>query len=156
MLGDLVGELADQPGRIDLAEHRRRLAHRDRAGTEALDGQAERATAPAAWRISRSQSSSGRSTISGMSSTCDGSRPACSACAIASIDQPFMRGVLVDDDQAVLGLGDDVVLVELRPRRAERDARSPASPSVAVSARADGAATAVERRLRRFRETACR
>ena len=30
-----------------------------------------------------------------------------------------MRGVLVDDDDAVAGLGDDVGLVHLRPRRAE-------------------------------------
>ena len=36
------------------------------------------------------------------------------------IDDALMRRVLVDDDDAVSGLGDDVVLVHLRPRRAKR------------------------------------
>jgi hypothetical protein len=36
------------------------------------------------------------------------------------IDQPLVGGVLVDDDHAVAGLGDDVGLVHLGPRRAER------------------------------------
>ena len=31
-----------------------------------------------------------------------------------------MRGVLIDDDQRVLGLGDDEGVVDLGPRRAER------------------------------------
>ncbi len=35
-------------------------------------------------------------------------------------DQPLMRGMLVDDDEPVLGLGDDIVGVDLRPRCAER------------------------------------
>ena len=36
------------------------------------------------------------------------------------IDDALMRRVLVDDDHAVPRLGDDVVLVHLRPRRAKR------------------------------------
>ena len=31
-----------------------------------------------------------------------------------------MRGVLIDDDEGVLGLGDDEGVVHLRPRGAER------------------------------------
>ncbi len=38
-------------------------------------------------------------------------------------DQPLMRGMLVDDDKAVLGLRDDVVFVDLRPGGAERITR---------------------------------
>ena len=34
-----------------------------------------------------------------------------------------MRGVLVDDDERILGLGDDEGVVELRARGAEREAR---------------------------------
>ncbi len=36
------------------------------------------------------------------------------------IDEALMRGVLIDDDQRVLGLGDDEGVVDLRARRAER------------------------------------
>ena len=36
------------------------------------------------------------------------------------VDDALVRRVLVDDDDAVRGLGDDVILVHLRPRRAER------------------------------------
>ena len=34
--------------------------------------------------------------------------------------QPLMRGMLVDDDEAVFRLRDDVVLVQLRPCRSKR------------------------------------
>ena len=51
------------------------------------------------------------------------------------IDDALMRRVLVDNDDAVPGLGDDVVLVHLRPRRAKRSGevslawpRPPAGP----------------------------
>ena len=37
----------------------------------------------------------------------------------AFMDQAFMGGVLVDDDQPVGGLGDDIGVVQLRPRRAQ-------------------------------------
>src|SRR6185437_16497667 len=36
------------------------------------------------------------------------------------VDEAFMRGVLVDDDDAALGLRDDIGVVKLRPRGAER------------------------------------
>ena len=36
------------------------------------------------------------------------------------VDDALMRRVLVDDDDAVGGLGDDVIHFHLRPRRAER------------------------------------
>ena len=35
------------------------------------------------------------------------------------IDQPLMRRVLIDDDKSIPRLRDDVILVKLRPRRAE-------------------------------------
>ena len=71
----------------------------------------------------------------------------------ALIDQPLMRRVLIDDDDAVGGLRDDVGLVQLRPRRAERIVGI-AAPSAAGGA--DGAcspgmsvARAVDRRADR-------
>ncbi len=38
----------------------------------------------------------------------------------ALVDQPLVGRVLIDDDDAVLGLGDDVGLVNLAARRAQR------------------------------------
>ena len=68
----------------------------------------------------RAASASGSSTISGISSAC-AAMPFASACAFqAFIDQPLMRGVLVDDDDAGRGLGDDPVFMQLRPRGAKR------------------------------------
>ena len=49
------------------AEQRRRLAHDDRAGAEAVDDEAELRQLPCARSASRSTSSAGRSTTSGMS-----------------------------------------------------------------------------------------
>ena len=42
----------------------------------------------------------------------------------ALIDQALMRGVLIDDDESVLGLGDDEHVVDLGARRAERIGRA--------------------------------
>ena len=101
------------------AEHRRRLAHDDRAGAEAVDDEAEFGELPGALGepvdvlgrqvddLRDEQDLAGDAVL--------GERP-----LHALIDQPLMRRVLVDDDQPVLGLGDDVGLVDLRPRRAER------------------------------------
>ena len=55
-----------------------------------------------------------------------------------------MRGVLIDDDEAVLRLRDDVILVELRTRRAERMQASVSL--VPASLRAGVASTAPEGR----------
>ena len=49
------------------------------------------------------------------------------------VDQALMGGVLIDDDERSLGLGDDEGLVHLRPRRAERIA-----PAHAARRRAHG------------------
>ena len=54
------------------------------------------------------------------------------------VDQALVRGVLVDDDEAVLGLRDDVGLVDLRPRRAERRAIAVAASGSARRASAEG------------------
>ena len=52
-----------------------------------------------------------------------------------------MRRVLVDDDDAVPRLGDDVVLVQLRPRRAKRSGEV-ALVGHAAGAGAEGATSA--------------
>ena len=71
---------------------------------------------------SRSASSSGRSTISGRSSICEGTARECSAFFKRLVDQPLMRRMLVDDDERIPGLRDDVVLMHLRARRTQRRA----------------------------------
>ena len=65
-------------------------------------------------------SSSGRSTISGKSSICAGTGRDSHRLLQRLVDQPLMRRMLVDDDQRIARLRDDVVLVDLRTRRAER------------------------------------
>ena len=69
--------------------------------------------------------------------------PSTSACFDALIDQTFVGGVLIDDHDAVAGLGHDIGVVHLRPRRAQRmfgggSIRLPASAGAA--GRAEGVA----------------
>ena len=63
------------------------------------------------------------------------------------IDDALVRGVLVDDDDAVARLRDDVILVQLRPRRAKRS-REVALVGRAAGARARTARTSAKLRLR--------
>ena len=72
--------------------------------------------APAAARRVASSSS----TISGISRICRCTPFFESDALQPLIDDALMRGVLVDDDQAVAGLRHDIGLVDLRARRAER------------------------------------
>ena len=58
------------------------------------------------------------------------------------IDDALMRRVLVDDDHAVLRLGDDVVLVHLRARRAEGSGEVSLVRPSRRGAGAEGAASA--------------
>ena len=60
------------------------------------------------------------STTSGISSPWRAMPPAARSALQALVDEALVGGVLVDDDDAVPGLGDDVGLVELRAGRAER------------------------------------
>ena len=72
---------------------------------------------------SRSQSGSSSSTTSGISSAWRATAPPSARGAHPFEHQPLVRGVLVDDHQPVLGLGDDVGRRDLPARDAERVAR---------------------------------
>ncbi len=69
---------------------------------------------------SRRTAASSISTTAGMSRTCrcDPARGARGLHPL--IDEALMRRMLIDDDDAVARLGDDIGLVDLRPRRTER------------------------------------
>ena len=115
----MLGEVAQQCTGIGLAEQRRRLAHRDRAGSEGFDRKPERGQFVAA----RQQP------LDGGLVDFDDFRDQQDLPLHAVfrerrfqslIDDALMRGVLVDDNEAVAGLRDDIGLVDLRPCRAER------------------------------------
>ena len=107
---------------IDRAEHRRRLAHRHRARSEAARRRGRARRAPP--RARRAASTSSARQIDDVRDEQDlaGDAVGLEPALQPLIDQPLVRRVLVDDDQPVLGLRDDIGLVDLRPRRAERAA----------------------------------
>ena len=69
----------------------------------------------AAAASSRSQSGSSSSTTSGISKGLAGDRPVPRRGSHPFQHQPLVRGMLVDDDQPVLGLGDDIGRGDLPP-----------------------------------------
>ena len=77
---------------------------------------------------SRATSSRGSSTTSGISMICRGTLLPGEPRLQALVDDPLVRGVLVDDDEAVVGLRHDVVGMELRASGAERARRAPPHP----------------------------
>ena len=109
-----------RPCDVGLAEQRRRLAHQHRAGAEGLEHQAERGQLVGRAPATRSASAGSSSTTSGISSAWRATPPLGHRGLHPLVDQPLVGGVLVDDDHAVAGLGDDVGLVHLGPRRAQR------------------------------------
>ena len=113
--------------RVDLAQQRRRLAHQDRAGAERLEDQAE-----AGQLVGRAHDALGLGGVE-LDDLGDQQRLARDAAGLhlglhALVDQPLVRGVLVDDDDAVAGLGDDIGLVQLGAGGAEREGRWGRSP----------------------------
>ncbi len=108
--------------RVDLAQHGGRFgARRQHLGPKASMTKPEAVTAFPRGQPSRPTSSSGRSTISGYQAASAPPRAVeCKSVLQRLIDQALVRGMLVDNDQAVLGLRDDIVGVDLCPRRAER------------------------------------
>ena len=98
---------------------RRRLAHRDRARAERLDGEAEARELVGARQQPLDV---GLVELDDLGDQQDLPRDAAALerRLHALVDEPLMRGVLVDDDQAVARLRHDVGLVHLRARGAER------------------------------------
>ena len=98
---------ASRPCDVGLAERRRHGADQHRARAEALDLEAEVGKFGRA-ASSRSQSGSSSSTTSGSSSAWRATAATLAARAHPLEHQPLVRGMLVDDDQPVLGFGDDI------------------------------------------------
>ncbi|MOA04395.1 hypothetical protein D3C78_1239460 [compost metagenome] len=117
--GDLVGKLTHQPLHIDLTQHGRRFPDGDRARPETFDDEPQRIEPggmihqPVAILFRQIDDFRDEQHLRRWT-------PGMQCIAHFLKHQPLMRGMLVDDDKAVLRLGDDVVLVQLRPRGAER------------------------------------
>ncbi len=119
MLGDVLGDVAHEVGHLGASEHRRHLAHHHGAGAETLQHQAD-----ASERLGViHEALDGRGIevdhLGHQKRLGGGLAPGAGVLHLL-VDEALMRGVLVDDDEAVAGLGDDVVLVQLRPRRPQR------------------------------------
>ena len=148
-LGKLVGEVAQQPLDVALAEQRRDLAHDDRGGAEGLDHEAEPLEVLG----------SGAEPLGALGVELDhfGDQQELPRQAAigeglfqALIDEPLMRRVLIDDDERVLGLGDDEGVVELRPRRAQRIVDGARRRRRSHNVSALGLPSGAKRRLARF------
>ena len=116
---EIGGEVANERGEIALRDHSRGLAHQDGAGAEGFDDEAERGEL-VGMRLDQR-----RRVRVEIDHERGEQRLPLDAAALALalqglVDDPLVRGVLVDDDKAVRRLGDDIGAVKLRPRRAER------------------------------------
>ena len=116
------GEVGEQARDVGLAERGGHRADQHRRRAEALDFEAELgefgsgAFEPVAIGLVELDDFGDQQRLAG-----DGAAFARGAHALEH--QPLVRGVLVDDDQAVLGLGDDIGRRDLAAGDAEREAR---------------------------------
>ena len=119
VLAKCYGEIANERRRVAAFQQSGHFMHRDRARAERLDNETEfrekRARVLDPFNIGLSQFDDRRNE----------QRLARDVLARAGLLQalvykPLMRGVLIDDDDAIAGLGDYIGIVDLRPRGAER------------------------------------
>ena len=117
--GKLVGQIAQQPLDVALAEQRRHLAHDHRGRAESLDHEAE----------TLKLGGSAGEPVGGLGVELDhfgDQQHLAGEAAIGEgplqplIDEALMGCVLIDDDERVLRLGDDEGVVHLGTRSAER------------------------------------
>ena len=114
----MFGQIVDQPPDINIAKQSGRFPHRDGARAEAFDHQAETGEflgprrQPRGIRLVEFDYFRDQQDLPCDSRLVDGRFH-------ALVDDPLMRGVLVDNDQTVAGLRHDISLVQLRARRAE-------------------------------------
>ena len=117
--GEFVRQIGDQPRRIGLTEQRRRRAHQHRGRPEPFEIEAELGEfvgprfEPVAGRLLQLDDLGDQQRLRRDPPT--GKRG-----AHPFEHQPFMRGMLVDEHQPVLRLGDDIGLGDLPARDAER------------------------------------
>jgi hypothetical protein len=120
VLGQVVGDVADQAGGVGLAQQGRGLADQHGAGAEALDDQAQ-----GRQFVGAGDDALGLGGVQldhlGQQQGLAGDAAGGHLALHALVDQALVGGVLVDDDHAVAGLGDDVGLVHLGPGRAQRE-----------------------------------
>ena len=117
--GEMLGEIAGQRRGVDLAQHRRRLADGDGAGTERFDGKAE------ALELAGTREQALDVGVVELDDLGDQQDLARDAVLVdgrfhAFVNQTLVRGVLVDDDKPIARLRDDVGVVHLGPGGAER------------------------------------
>ena len=105
---------------IGLAESGGSGADQDRQSGPKRSTSRPRPASSSAAASSRSQSGSSSSTTSGISRGLARDRSAFAGGAHAFEHQPLVRGMLVDDDQPVLGLGDDIGRGDLPAGNAQR------------------------------------
>ena len=151
----VLGKIARERHGVDLAQHRRRLAHRDRARPERLDHEAE---ALQFFGARHQPLGVGGIELDDLGNQQDLPRDArlLERGLHALVDQPLMRGVLIDDHQPVAGLRDDVGVVHLRAGGAERTVEQIGRGLGHLDAGGRGRRADVERGLRGFGEARLR
>ena len=145
----MLGEIAHQRRRIDFAEQRWRFAHGDSTRTEAVQHQtifrqfvgARNETLDIAFvefDDFRNQQDLSRNTLLRHRRF----QPL--------IDQPLMRGMLIDDDKTIAGLRHDVIVMHLRTRGAKRTIERIDRRLEGLDARTRGRCADIEHRLGGF------
>jgi len=124
-LGQLVGEVAHQTLDIDLAQDRRRFAHHHGTQAKRLEHQAH------VGQLGGASGEPSRAILAHVDDLGQQQRLALHAVGLElilsgrSCSRPaLVGGVLVDDHHAMVGLGDDIGLVQLRARHAQRIGRA--------------------------------
>ena len=116
---EAVDEIREQLAKLPRSERRRRFANGDRAGTERLDDEPELLEE---LRLLEELGAIGRVEVDDFGRQHDLPFDAArrSFALQPLVDEALMRGMLIDDDETVARLRDDVILMELGARRAER------------------------------------
>ena len=119
VVGDLVGEIADQALNIDLAQQRRRFTHRYRTRPETFEPQSE-AGERFGVHCQPLDVVGGQVDDFGQKQHLGGQGPRMHRRLQRLVDQALMGRMLVDDDQRILRLSDDVVAMDLGAGGAKR------------------------------------
>jgi hypothetical protein len=115
-IGQFIQHVADQGGRTDGAKDGGGLAHGNRAAAKGFDGQAK--TMQIGGGVQNPRGIIRRQFNDfGDQQRLRGDARVGHLAFQPFIDQPFMRGMLIDDDDALRRLGDDVVFMHLRAGR---------------------------------------
>ncbi len=118
-LSDVVRQIFQHAGSINVPQQRRRLAHKNSARPECLD---DKSKLRKFFRARRNRFRFARIEFNNFRN--EQTLPAHAAIRQhllhALIDKPLVRRMLIDNDNAILSLRDDIRLMNLRPRRTKR------------------------------------